>query len=107
MNGDYARLNQYIIRNHLSQFLKRLAEVQFLTFLRPPLRPEAKNGQKKFVGGNNIVKIFLQTDFQKDWAKDKEMTGIFHLFSFFLKKHETRPLCPLFFPLITCGNFLA
>ena len=39
------------------------------------------------------MKIFLQTDFQKDWAKDKEMTGIFHLFSFFLKKHETRPLC--------------
>ena len=41
------------------------------------------------------MKIFLQTDFQKDWAKDKEMTGIFHLFSFFLKKHETRPLCEL------------
>ena len=26
------------------------------------------------------MKIFLQTDFQKDWAKDKEMTGIFHFF---------------------------
>ena len=25
------------------------------------------------------MKIFLQTDFQNDWAKDKEMTGIFHL----------------------------
>ena len=39
------------------------------------------------------MKIFLQTDFQKDWAKDKEMTGIFHFFSFVLRKHETRPLC--------------
>ena len=35
---------------------------------------------KKIVGGNNIEKIFLQTDFQKDWAKDKEMTGIFRFF---------------------------
>ena len=48
---------------------------------------------KKFVGGNNIVEIFLQTEFQKHWAKDREMTGIFHLIFIFLKKHETRPLC--------------
>ena len=48
---------------------------------------------KKIVGGNNIVEIFLQTEFQKHWAKDKEMTGIFHYFSFFLRKHGTRPLC--------------
>ena len=48
---------------------------------------------KKIVGGNNIVEIFLQTEFQKHWAKDKEMTGIFHLIFIFLKKHETRPLC--------------
>ena len=36
---------------------------------------------KIFVGGEQYcdVKIFIQTDFQKDWAKDKEMTGIFHL----------------------------
>ena len=45
---------------------------------------------KKIVGGNNIVKIFLQTDFQKDWAKDKEMTGIFHFF-FHLSLESTRP----------------
>ena len=50
---------------------------------------------KIFVGGEQYcdVKIFIQTDFQKDWAKDKEMTGILHFFSFVLRKHETRPLC--------------
>lgn len=59
---------------------------------------------KNFVGGNNIVKIFLQTDFQKDWAKDKEMTGIFHFFSFVLRKHETRPLCKNFqFYMLKCA----
>ena len=51
--------------------------------------------RKKIVRGNNIVEIFLQTEFQKHWGKDKEMTGIFHYFSFFHRKHETRPLCSI------------
>ena len=64
-------------------------------FLEAAIEARGQKWTKNFVGGNNIVKIFLQTDFQKDWAKDKEMTGIFHLFSFVLRKHETRPLCKI------------
>ena len=79
MNGDHARLNQYIKRNNLR---KPISEVigWSLFFDLPEAAIEARGQKwtKTFVKGNNIVEIFVQTEFQKHWAKDKEMAAIFH-----------------------------
>ena len=58
----------------------------FLTFLRPPSRPEAKFFFRK---GSGINYFSLQTKFQQNRSKDEEITGIFH----FSLKYAMRAQC--------------
>ena len=79
---------------------------------------------KTFVKGTNNMEIFLQTEFQRHWTKDKEMKGIFQFclkstrpdhceipFQRFLKQNCVKILppfdkksCVIFEPLLNFDN---